>query len=143
MSQFDKVIGVVGVGGTGGGAAAVAVSSTKKLTEAFIGKNAKVIADGQGSSVPVKTGQFSFDFDYTPKKTTGINAKGGVSGSSNVSSLKSQGRSWRSKHRRNETTADGGDAANDPSTKWAASVDACYQVGLPWPVSYGQQPRRY
>ncbi len=129
-SQFDKVIGVVAGGATGAGAAAVAVSSTVKLTEAFIGQGAKVNADGQGSSAVVKTGKFDIDFVPDSKATTGINATGGVSGSSSTNALKEQGEVGPAKTGDMKPTKDSQSATEDQSNSGQRTLTPATRSGF-------------
>lgn len=56
--KVDNVVGVIAASGTVAVAGGAAVTTTNKHTEAFIGKGAKVTADGKTPAISVPTGRF-------------------------------------------------------------------------------------
>ncbi len=89
-TEIDKVVGVAAGAAYAGVGAAAGVSTTTKLTEAFIGVNAVVNALAQGAPVIVRTGEFGFSTVGSSSSTPGIEP-GSVSITSNPNSLSASG----------------------------------------------------
>ncbi len=71
-TEIDKVVGVLAAAAYAGVGAAVGVSTSNKLTEAFIGNGAAVTALGGGAPLLVKTGEFNFGNVFSSVTTSGI-----------------------------------------------------------------------
>ncbi|MEQ1830523.1 MAG: hypothetical protein ABL921_31495, partial [Pirellula sp.] len=131
-TQLDKVIGVLGVGGSVGGAAGVGVSSINKRTEAFIGKDAVVAADGQGGSANVKNGLFAITYSPSPTNTTGVNASGpgSADATSNVNTLRDQGEVGAPGVGEMKPHNDADNVATDPSNSAQRTLSPAVRSGF-------------
>ncbi|MDD4600778.1 MAG: hypothetical protein PHQ46_06940, partial [Negativicutes bacterium] len=67
-TTMNLLAGNVAVGGTAGVGGAAGVSVITKTTDAHIGENATVQADGNGAAVQVANGKFINDSNYVPGK---------------------------------------------------------------------------
>ncbi|NNU43173.1 beta strand repeat-containing protein [Ramlibacter montanisoli] len=76
VTEMDKVVATVAVGGSAGVGAAATVSVVNKNTQAFIGQGAKVTGDGNTAGLSVNTGTFneSFVVDARPCSTPSTRA---------------------------------------------------------------------
>ncbi len=113
-TEIDKVVGVAAGAAYAGVGAAAGVSTSTKLTEAFIGSGAVVNAYGQGAPLTVRTGEFGLSTIGASPNTPGIEP-GSVSITSSPSSLSASGEVGLPKVGNMDVDRQAGNDATDPS----------------------------
>ncbi|MEO1524778.1 MAG: NosD domain-containing protein [Planctomycetota bacterium] len=90
-TEIDKVVGVFAAASGVGLAAAAAVNTLTKNTQAIVGDGAVLSVNGNGTGVEARTGQFTITTESALVGSQGIEAKGGVSLDADSGSLAAEG----------------------------------------------------
>jgi len=114
LVKVDKVVGVVAVSGTAAVAGGAAVTTTSKHTEAFIGKGAKVTADGNTPAISVPTGRYVTSYIPQNSATPGIESNSSLTVNSNATDLSISGQVGLPSAGPTDTNGDGNNDATSP-----------------------------